>query len=463
MRSRSLSSSLSRFAFTGGVDGADTPVAASRIAAAHRLLIELLPDECDLCIATKPGGFTRGGVLSPSLLVLLLLFMAADAGQHGYQSLLESFWDEAQRAGVELPCLRVPAAASFCNARRKLRPEALRATLRTLAKGLLARNAPRWHGLRVFAIDASRFCVQRSPALWERCGAAHGAATPQVQVTTLFELFAEFPLDVDVGPYRSSERSQAATHLDCLSPGDLVVLDRGYPSFGFLRDLLRRGLHFAVRVPSSSTFPAVMRFVASSRNDAEIEVAPSSDFVQDHPGEAAEPLRLRVVRLRAPDRASTVILTTLARGQVTRRDIEFLYRRRWRIEEHYKLVKSDHFGQRQFHAKTFAGVAQEIYAQALLVIVTRSLAAAAAGLPSDAARRPTTRVHIKAAVSAVGKHLVELMLHDDTDRLVDLVARLREQIRRRLQPLRPRRSCVRRSYKPSSKWHANGRRGSRVR
>jgi IS4 transposase len=459
VRRCSVSSSFARFVFSDG----EPRVEGGWAAGARALFGGLWRSEVDLRDAAVPGGFTRSGVLSPDLLVTLLLFMVADAGRHGYQSLLDAFWDEAERAGIDLPCGRAPSAASFCNARKKLRPQALRGMLRTVARGLLARDARRWRGLRVFAVDGSRLCVQRSGALWKTCGGPAGGGTPQVQVSTLFELFGEFPIDVEVDRFATSERAQALAHLDCLSPGDLLVLDRGYPGYVLLRELQRRGLHFAVRTPCTSTFPAVEAFLASDADDADIEIAPSLNFTRAHRGEEHPRLRLRAVRLRGPDGDDTVILTSLAGRDFPKKDIAQIYRRRWRIEEHYKLVKSEHFGQRQFHAKTLAGVAQEIYAQALLVVVTRSLTAAAQASPPADAMLPDARVHVKAAVAAVARRLVELMLGSDTARLAALLTRLRAAIHRRIEPLRRRRACTRRSFKPCSKWHANGRRGEKLR
>jgi hypothetical protein len=426
-------------------------------------LLRSFESEVDLCASAVPGGFTRAGVLSPSLLVMLLLFMAADAGRHGYQSLLDAFWDEARRDGLELPCAEPPAAASFCIARRKLRPQALRSMLRTIAGGVLARDARRWRGMRVFAVDGSRTSVGRAEELWRDCGAPTGGGTPQVQISTLFELFGEVPLDVDVAPFASSERAQALTHLDCLTPGDLLVLDRGYPGYDFLRALLGRGIGFAARTSTASTFPAVEAFLACGALDAEIEIAAGRDVVRAHPGEDLPPLRLRAVRLSGPDGSLVAILTTLPRTRFSRRDIAAIYRRRWRIEEHYKLVKSEHLGQRQFHAKTLDGVRQEIYAQALLVVVARSLAAAARCRPRAAVLRPSERVHVKAATAAVASRLVEILLLDDSRRLREVLAALAARIRRRVEPSRLGRSSPRRSFKPWSKWHAKGHRGAGVR
>jgi len=454
-----VSSSLARFVFSVGDRQAERGWAVG----ARELFAGLWRSDVDLCDAAVPGGFTRAGVLSPDLLVTLLLFMVADAGRHGYQSLLDAFWDEAARVGIDLPCERAPSAASFCNARKKLRPQAIRGMLRTLAAGLLGRDERRWRGLRVFAVDGSRLCVQRSEALWERCGAPAGGGTPQVQVSTLFELFGEFPIDVEVDRFATSERAQLLTHLDCLSPGDLLVLDRGYPGFGLLSELRGRGLHVAVRAPTSSTFPAVAAFLASGKHDAEIEIAPGREFVRTHPDAGRAPLQLRAVRLKGRGRHDTVILTSLDRAGFSAKDIAQLYRRRWRIEEHYKLVKGDHFGPRQFHAKTLDGVTQEIYAQALLVVVTRSLTAAAHAAAADAPLAPTTRVHVKAALAAVGRRLVELMMSSDSHTLATLLTRMQVAVRRRVQPVRRGRTCLRRSFKPCSKWHAKGRRGASVR
>ncbi len=47
--------------------------------------------------------FTRGGPLSPALLVSLLLFQAVKGADLGYGRMLESFWDQGAALGLELP------------------------------------------------------------------------------------------------------------------------------------------------------------------------------------------------------------------------------------------------------------------------------------------------------------------------------------------------------------------------
>jgi hypothetical protein len=422
----------------------------------HGLLQDIRRECPGFAIATTPAGLSRGGIFSAEMLVILLLNLVADGGKHGYQILLDGVWERALAADVDLPSDRVPAAASFCNARQRLRPEVLSTILRRVAGTALARRGT---GRRFFAVDGSRQHVQRSEELWRTCGGPSNSNSPLVQVSVLFDLDDEIPLNVEVGPFAASEREQCLAHLAHLRKGDVLVLDRGYPGFGLLWELMERGIDFVVRTATSSTFPAVERFVRSGRTEAEIEIAPGAAFKRSHPPEQHRTLLLRAVRLKGRGRQVTVLLTTLRGAGFSRDQLAAIYRRRWRIEEYFKLVKSRHFGAGQLHAKSFAGVQQEILAQALYVTITRFFSSAT----HASSPRARTPVHVKAALHIISTSLVELLLADDRTRLTELIIGLTQRIRRRTQPPRPGRQHPRRSFLPCSKWCSKGRRGRRER
>lgn len=429
---------------------------ASTCVAAHSLLAELRRKDPAMQFATTQAGLTRGGVLSAELLASLLLVLVADAGRHGYQTLLDDFWEEARAAGIAIPGDGAPTAPSFCNARKRLRPEVLLALLGIVVERLLREHPAR---RRYFAVDGSRLNVQRSDELWRTCGGNNGSGSPQVQISVLFELTLEVPLHVDVGPFDSSEREQCLAHIPHLRAGDVLVLDRGYPGFGLLHEIQRRRIDLVARVATSSTFPAVERFVASGCLDADIEIAPTASFRRTHPAQPLRPLRLRAVRLAAPDGTPIVILTSLPRAAFSRRKIAELYRRRWRIEEHFRLLKSDFFGSAQFHAKSFAGVKQEIFAQALHLAITRLLASAATSADHTCTALAAAHLHLKDALHVVSRYLVELLLSRDDVRVEAILQRFRQRMRRRARPPRPGRSHPRRSFRPCPKWCSTGRRG----
>ena len=439
----------------------DVARAASRrsdLVSIHALLAELRRADPSFQLATTKDGLSRGGVLSAGLLVSLLLVLVADAGRHGYQTLLDDFWEDARTAGIALPAERAPAAASFCNARKRLRPEVVLAALHLVAGRVLARRS----GRRFFAVDATRRNVRRSAELWSACRSVRWSGSPQVQVSVLYELDAELPCNVEVGPFDASERAQCLAHLAHLRAGDVLILDRGYPGFELLREIGARGIDFIARIATSSTFPAVERFLASGRNDAVIEIAPSARFRRSRPKQEHIPLRVRAVRLAGPDRRPVVLLTSLSRAHFARSALMRLYRRRWRIEEHFKLLKCGSFGQGQMHAKSLAGVRQEIFAQALHVAITRLLATAASHGPRSASPA-ADHVHLKDAVHALGRVLVQVLLCRNEQRIAAVIAQLRQRMLRRARPPRPGRAHPRRSFRPCSKWASTGRRGTTTR
>jgi hypothetical protein len=422
--------------------------------------------------------FRRGGPLSLRLLLTLLLLLVSPRGKRGYTLLLQLLWREG-RGKTLLRTQTAPSAPAFCNARKKVDPEGIRELVRVAGAEALARRPETciWRGLRVFAVDGSRLNTQRSADLREKAGTPTGGHNPQVQISVLYALVGEVPLDISVGPYGDSERRQLGEHLELLRAKDLIVLDRGYPSFGLFLDLLARDLHFVLRVATASTFPAVVRFAHGNSDDADIEIAPSRDYREKHRGAELSPVTVRAVRFWDRDGNPVVLLTTLSRESTSRDDIAELYHLRWGVEEHFKLVKSSYFGETQAHAKSFDGVKQEVYAKALYLVITRGIIAhseSVHGTPELVEHRrhdtqfgpvfaPPTRPNVKGVVHAVADTLVRLLLDDDVATLSALVHLLAEEVHRNRVKIRPGRSYPRVSYAPPrSQWTATGKRGDRT-
>jgi len=240
--------------------------------------------------------------------------------------------------------------------------------------------------------------------------------------------------------------------LDRLRRGDVLVLDRGYPSFEVLCMLIDAGIDFVIRVPASNTFGAVDALMASGKKDGEISIAPPDK----HPMKDRGPITLRALRVKPPGGDWTVIVTSLKKADdFTRSDISNLYRMRWEIEEYYKVVKSPYLGQGQFHSESVAGVEQELYALALFVAITRHLMA-------DAAKKsgaPYATLSPKAGVLGFADYVVRLLLTAKPHQLVRLFNRLLDRIVHTRDPRRPGRRFDRRSFRPARKWGPNGRRG----
>lgn len=389
--------------------------------------------------------FTRKSPLTPELILALLLFQAADAGRHGYRDLIGAFWDDAGKRGVELPS--EVSAAAYCQARHRLAAKGVRSVLHAVCDSFELVHGERflWKGRRLLAVDGSSLQVERCPALDAHFRFFTGAHRPSAHLTTLYDVLAGLPLDVVVGAYDEQDRSGLWELLGRVRPGDVLILDRGFPSFDLLMWLASEGIDFVVRAQLSLA-KSVRHFLASGDAEGVVELRPTqvSELQEGH-------LCLRAVRAGVPGGDPVILLTSLGPDVADCAEIAGVYRRRWAVEEHYKLTQSPHFGQGFLHARSVNGVEQEVYAQGLFLALTRHLAASAAEHRDVSYAELST----KGALLAVSGRLTRLALGGLAPaELVELL----ERIASSLEPKRPGRSFPRRSLTPQRKWGPYGKR-----
>ncbi len=378
------------------------------------------------------GAFTRGGTLSPDLMITLLLYMAGDGNRSGYGHLLTRFWDQADDFGIELPSPDPVSAASFCAARDKLSAEFLRSLVLEVHEKIEI-DFPEtavFRGRRVFAVDGCKVNLRRSGDLDREFGRPSGGHVPQSLMSVLVNVCNRAPADVVARPTASCERSILLDeHLQFLRRGDLLVLDRGYPSYEVVRHLLDAGIDFLIRLPASSTFPGIEEFVDSDLKESAFTLKLPSTREEE-----GRQVRLRAVRLETAN-GPTVFLTSLSRKDWSWSTLCQLYRMRWEAEELYKTFKADYFDQRQFHSKKPLGVRQEIFASILFLGISRYLMAAAAEVHDC----PLHEVSQKASVLGFADYLLRLFRQDSEFGPL-LVRKLLARIARHRQKRRPRRS-----------------------
>jgi len=278
--------------------------------------------------------------------------MIADGNRRGYGLLLDGFWDEARSLGLSLPTENALSAAAFCKARRKITPDLLRQLLFLVHDANEAKfgSRSRWHGRRVFAIDGVKMNLQPEPDLKVAFGVPSGAHCPQILASVLYNVCSKMPVDLQTAPFASCERKHLLAMIPQLQRGDILVVDRGYPSHEVMQALHYDGIDFLIRVPSSNTFKALDAFRDEGHDDHSVIIKPPSDAP-----ELWRALKLRAVRLINDRGEETYFLTTLNRRKFSMTKIRELYHLRWNIEEFYKLAQGEYIGQGQFRSKSPTG------------------------------------------------------------------------------------------------------------
>ena len=204
-----------------------------------------------------------------------------------------------------------------------------------IARAERDRFVPRWRGLRLVAADAStvHFGLRASHA-------KRAALADQI----LFGLFLPGP-DLMLAAslhsvHERGERQFLFEHLDRLSPDDLLLLDRGYPSRWLVAMLNHRAIKFCMRVDNSDGFACVREFMRSDEIERIVVLrAPDKQDALDYEC-PRKPQRVRLVRNVAPNGEQRVLMTNLFDQKLYPAScFAELYHKRWGIEEAFKRLK----------------------------------------------------------------------------------------------------------------------------
>jgi hypothetical protein len=113
-----------------------------------------------------------------------------------------------------------------------------------------------WHGYRVSAIDGSKIQLPSDSKLREVFGTAgRGETAVTAQSSCLYDVLNGFIIDARIAPMSTDERSLAMQHVDHLAnlpsfKKELVIFDRGYPSFELLSHCEEKHISYLMRLRS---------------------------------------------------------------------------------------------------------------------------------------------------------------------------------------------------------------------
>ena len=109
-----------------------------------------------------------------------------------------------------------------------------------------------WQGHRVLVVDGTTVTAADTPANQRRFPQqsvqAPGCGMPILRIVALMSLATGMLMQWNVGPWRSSELGLLQALWDLFKPGDVLLGDRGFSTWGLLAQCLQRDLHAVFRV-----------------------------------------------------------------------------------------------------------------------------------------------------------------------------------------------------------------------
>jgi len=318
--------------------------------------------------------FSRDRKLPIKTIILLVLKFKSSI-----QRELDRFYKEVMQSDFNI---RAVTKGAFTQARAKLNPWAFKRLNQVAVKSFYdGAEFYVWHNMRLLAVDGTRLVLPNHPTVAEEFGVHQfgpKADSPRslAMGSLLYDVLNLITLDSQIAPYASSERDLLMQHLDQVKSGDLLLLDRGYPSFWLLFLMKAKGIEFCVRL-KEDWWLKVKDFTDSSEKERIVTFSlPKKDRakLKDFPHMLDTEITCRLIKVELENGEKEVLCTSLTDDKMyLYHEFEQLYHYRWNEEEAYKLLKS-RIELENFSGKTAKAVKQDFHAKVFLMTLCAAYA-----------------------------------------------------------------------------------------
>ena len=200
------------------------------------------------------------------------------------------------------------------------------------------------NGVRILAVDSSKLTLPNTAELKKCYGVTKNQSKVEVvqaRTSVLYDVLNGLVLDAALDKLDKGERELALTHAHRWKKKDLIIYDRGYPSFGFINKHIKQDVDCLIRV-TVANFSFATTFVSSGKKSAVIEMRPpenqsfkGKDYNKD------SRIKVRLVRVDLTGGEVEVLITTLLDSKkYSARMFKELYFLRWGVETFYDELKN---------------------------------------------------------------------------------------------------------------------------
>jgi len=326
------------------------------------------------------GVFTRTRKLTIRSLIILIMSL-----NRAVQRELDSFFKKIDSSDYTI---RKATKGAFSQARSKLNEYGFIRLNEIAVETFYERaNYNTWNGHRLLGADGTRIMLPNHPSVKEEfgeCSFGPNADSKRSMAigSMLYDVLNQITIDAQLAPYKSvnnkksSERALLKKHMEKLKAGDLLLLDRGYPSILLFFELKSLQVDFTVRM-KGSWWKEVRKFRESGEKEKIVTFTlPDKDKkkMEQYPASASKPIKCRLIRVELDTGEIEILCTSLIdTEQYPQEQFKELYHYRWNEEEAYKLLKN-RIELENFSGKTAKAVKQDFHAKIFLMTLSAAYA-----------------------------------------------------------------------------------------
>lgn len=347
--------------------------------------------------------------------------------------------------------------SAFVQARRKIKPEVFKQLSSILLEEFYTDNDDAiqlWKGFRMLAVDSTRITLPITTELKSIYGVTKNQSDShivQARCSVLFDVLNKYVLDGVLASPEIGERDLALGHLPYCNSNDLLIYDRGYPSYNFIHQHIEKNINFLMRVKTTFS-QTVIDFVESKKASQITVIFPGKNTrLSDKTYLKNTPIEVRLVRVELPNNKVEILITSLLDSQEYPSSLfKKLYAKRWEIETLYDELKN------KLKVEHFSGysnqtIQQDFYAALFISnIQTLIVSELEEEINEKSSKKYNYKVNCNLSYGFLKNRIVELFLNKNSCQN-SILDELKELFKSHLIPIRPNRSFERRSGKYRSR------------
>ncbi len=244
-----------------------------------------------------------------------------------------------------------------------------------------------WNGHRLLAVDGTRLMLPNHKTVkaeFGECsfGPKADSKRSMALASMLYDVLNQISIDAQLAPFKSpgakksSEQALLQKHMHRLNPGDLLLLDRAYPSLALFFQLKAQSVDFCVRM-KGSWWKEVRKFRESCEKEIIVNFSlpkKDKDKLSEYPEFTDRTIKCRLIKVELDSGETEILCTSLTDTEVyPYEQFKELYHFRWNEEEAYKILKN-RIELESFSGKTAKAVKQDFHAKIFLMTLSAAYA-----------------------------------------------------------------------------------------